>query len=405
MRKPKILQISHHTAYPPTSGGEHRVHGLLSADGRFDKTRWVFQHSPDGEKEGIHKKQIGDDYTELIYYSGLRKRVHNNIHEKIARTDIDNDLIGLCLVINEYRLLKHISDDSNLDDLMNKADIIQIEYPWLFPYFFRNKKNKTKIIYSSHNDEVEYHNYLPDSLPGRYIKWTIKRRERAAVEKSDAVVVVSERDISRYQDRGWKVGEHVVCRNGTPRVPNSADPSNGLRVGDINDASVVCIFVGTDHQPNRVAIDEIISFAGELASDDIHIEILGSVCQRYTDTPENVHLCGFVDELEPYLLGADIGLNPTTLGGGSNIKLAEYLAYGLPVVSTPFGSRGFESGTDDVFLTSDIGSFPDVIKELSSDAELRRALGQRARTFAIENLRWDNISEKLFDYYNQQFLD
>ncbi len=41
------------------------------------------------------------------------------------------------------------------------------------------------------------------------------------------------------------------------------------------------------------------------------------------------------------LHAADVGLNPVTTGGGSNVKLPAYLAAGLPVVTTAFGLRGY----------------------------------------------------------------
>jgi len=39
---------------------------------------------------------------------------------------------------------------------------------------------------------------------------------------------------------------------------------------------------------------------------------------------------------------AQVALNPVQSGSGSNLKMAEYAAAGLPIVSTPFGCRGLE---------------------------------------------------------------
>ena len=49
---------------------------------------------------------------------------------------------------------------------------------------------------------------------------------------------------------------------------------------------------------------------------------------------------GPVPEVLPYFAAADAGLNPITRGSGSNVKLFEYLAARLPVISTLFGVRG-----------------------------------------------------------------
>ena len=72
--------------------------------------------------------------------------------------------------------------------------------------------------------------------------------------------------------------------------------------------------------------------------------MIGSVCHRCAvDTlPANVRLLGLLaeDEKTRWLSLADIGLNPILSGAGTNLKLAEYAALGLPIVSTRFGARG-----------------------------------------------------------------
>ena len=49
-----------------------------------------------------------------------------------------------------------------------------------------------------------------------------------------------------------------------------------------------------------------------------------------------------MDENTKWLLFniGDFGLNPMEQGSGSNIKIFEYAAAGLVIVSTPFGVRG-----------------------------------------------------------------
>ncbi len=49
---------------------------------------------------------------------------------------------------------------------------------------------------------------------------------------------------------------------------------------------------------------------------------------------------GPVKETFPYFAAADVALNPIQTGSGSNVKIFEYLAARLPVISTLFGARG-----------------------------------------------------------------
>jgi hypothetical protein len=43
---------------------------------------------------------------------------------------------------------------------------------------------------------------------------------------------------------------------------------------------------------------------------------------------------------DDYAVTGFIGLNPVVTGGGTNLKLLNYLSRGMPVMTTPFGTRG-----------------------------------------------------------------
>jgi len=62
---------------------------------------------------------------------------------------------------------------------------------------------------------------------------------------------------------------------------------------------------------------------------------------------------GRVPAVAPYFAAADAGLNPITRGSGANVKLFEYLATRLPVISTPFGVRGTDLKPDVDYLSYD----------------------------------------------------
>ena len=47
------------------------------------------------------------------------------------------------------------------------------------------------------------------------------------------------------------------------------------------------------------------------------------------------------EKLLSLLHTSHIAINPMTAGGGSNIKIPTYLSTGIPVVTTPFGARGY----------------------------------------------------------------
>jgi glycosyltransferase involved in cell wall biosynthesis len=60
---------------------------------------------------------------------------------------------------------------------------------------------------------------------------------------------------------------------------------------------------------------------------------------------------GRVPEVASYFAAGDAGLNPVARGSGANVKLFEYLAARLPVISTAFGVRGTALRPDVDFLS------------------------------------------------------
>lgn len=54
----------------------------------------------------------------------------------------------------------------------------------------------------------------------------------------------------------------------------------------------------------------------------------------------NMHVAGFVDDIETYFIGSDIFLNPISGGGGIKTKLVEALGYDLSAVSFKDGAIG-----------------------------------------------------------------
>jgi glycosyltransferase involved in cell wall biosynthesis len=121
------------------------------------------------------------------------------------------------------------------------------------------------------------------------------------------------------------------------------------------EADTLLVFSGSDFGPNMEALAALRTFARAeadfLAQARIHILAIGSVSS--TAWREGaLTATGRVPDVATYFAAADAGLNPITRGSGANVKLFEYLAARLPVISTQFGVRGtrLEPDTDFVLL-------------------------------------------------------
>jgi len=105
----------------------------------------------------------------------------------------------------------------------------------------------------------------------------------------------------------------------------------------------VLVFSGSGYAPNVEALQEIQEFCREeaqfLANSRVFILVVGSVSRKAFREGALI-VTGPVPEVVPYFAAGDAGLNLVTRGSGSNVKLFEYLAARLPVISTVFGVRG-----------------------------------------------------------------
>ncbi len=156
-------------------------------------------------------------------------------------------------------------------------------------------------------------------------------------------------------DRAFFRAHDFQSRLSVPIVRCGVDPqlysfAPGMRAQmreklDLSDDDRVLVFSGSGYAPNVEALQEIKEFcdmeAEFMARNGIYILVVGSVSSEAYRSGALI-VTGPVPEVLPYFAAADAGINMVTRGSGSNVKLFEYLAARLPVISTAFGVRGTE---------------------------------------------------------------
>jgi glycosyltransferase involved in cell wall biosynthesis len=96
------------------------------------------------------------------------------------------------------------------------------------------------------------------------------------------------------------------------------------------------------------------------------------------------------------LLGAaDVALNPMRIGSGTNLKLLEYLAWAIPVVSTPFGARGIEV-IDGIHLRfAEPERFATTVAEVLADPLGAEQRARAGRSLVAERYGWSHLGAAL----------
>jgi hypothetical protein len=117
---------------------------------------------------------------------------------------------------------------------------------------------------------------------------------------------------------------------------------------------------------------------------DARVHVVGrgapqSVVDAAATFGDSVSMEGYVDDLDALLSRATALVMPLRFGSGIKIKVIEALARGLPVVSTPVGAEGLETGEErGILVEQDLVSYGVVLAGLV-DAERNRALSISAR--------------------------
>jgi glycosyltransferase involved in cell wall biosynthesis len=111
--------------------------------------------------------------------------------------------------------------------------------------------------------------------------------------------------------------------------------------------------------------------------------------------PGNVELLGVVPENKLYtvLHAADVALNPVEMGSGTNLKLLQYMAAALPVISTEAGVRGIERGGE-LCVVSPRAAFAAALQEVLRYPNVREALGNSGREEVERNYDWRVVTNR-----------
>jgi glycosyltransferase involved in cell wall biosynthesis len=385
-----VLQVAPTNVYPPSGGGQHRSHGLVSAFPEWgDEVYRYCQGGHLGNYLSLDRRRrvrVSEGYEEFQHLHPLFD---------LARVPelwgLPNVFLGRSLgVVEPTRLL----------DRLGWADVVVVEFPWQVAAVAEFVP-ETPVVYSSHNVEVERFEGCVDSPVGEWFAARARTLERRALEASTAVVCTSARDRAEYRRRFDVDIDCLVAPNGVDRrvveTRNAAGDGGAVRDRHGIDADGVALFVGTDYGPNRDAARAVLGMADDSAGNgpDVHYLVVGSVGNSISTQKSNVTVTGFVPDLDPYFGAADVCLNPVRSGSGTNIKLLEYMGRGLPVVTTEFGSRGFDVAHTEEVLVVDVPDFVDAVERILTTPALRERLSEAGRSYVRDNHVWEDISENL----------
>jgi glycosyltransferase involved in cell wall biosynthesis len=262
-------------------------------------------------------------------------------------------------------------------------------------------------VYAAHN--VERDRFVAGgsalSRSPRWISWIAALEERAVHEATLTVTCTTE-DAERFAELyGLPRERAIVIPNGwdeTRSQPATLERRARARAAlGLAEAETVALFVGSDMPHNREAVRLLVHrVLPSLAGRGLRLVVAGSVSRALAGVRDTaLRVAGEVEDLEPWLHAADVGINPVRSGGGSNVKLPTYLAAGLAVVTTAYGLRGYPELAP-LVTTAEPDELADALRE--------RPRGWAARGLAmpaeVAALSWGALGERLGERFAEHLV-
>lgn len=393
----KVTVLDMQPIDPPFGGGRLRLLGLYHGLGANLPTTYVGTYDWPGEKFRKHKlsdtlEEVDIPLSKEHFAEAEKWRVQAG-----GRTIIDTSFHQLAHLSPQF--VEYAKSEAS------KADIVIFSHPWVYPLVKDIlRQNEQLIVYDAHNMEgLLRATLLDDGAFGSEIVKEAVKAEYELCRASDIILACSHEDSELFHRLYHMPFSKIrTVPNGvfTKQIlPASGEDKEKAKRELGLESRVMAIFIGSAYPPNIEAANFICQ---KLAPALPHITFaicggVGEAINKVWEGASNIHVTGMLEEKEKlkYLAAADLALNPMVTGSGTNIKMFDFMAAGLPVLTTPVGARGIEDNTSAAFKVCYKSDFvPEIIK-LTGDLELWKNLSKNARVLTEEKYSWERISPDL----------
>jgi glycosyltransferase involved in cell wall biosynthesis len=255
----------------------------------------------------------------------------------------------------------------------------------------RRAQLRATIVYHAHN--VEY--LLRREKHGRIVTWLTWRGERALFHEADVSFVVSDVDACHVQNL-YGVRPKLLP-NGVDTAQFRSVSSDAIKAVrekyGLDDQTV--LFMGFyAYRPNQDAVDRLVTSIFPqvvLANPAAKLAVIGSEIpyrRPWLLTPGRIPH----EELASVVAACAVGVAPIRFGSGTRLKILEYLAAGLPVVSTAKGAEGLGLQHEKHLLIAEADhDFSDAINQTLTNRTLAAKLGQEGQAAVSDHYAWPRV--------------
>jgi len=386
------MNVTYDFPYPTTSGGKNRAYHLLKYTAKkANMFLYSFvreDYNPDGNRELL---SLGIKKIKVI------KRQKLSSPSTFSKTIFHNSSIFKSLYYNKKAF------DEICEIVRNeKIDIVHFESTYT-GFFIGNRLKRMGVKQILGTENIEFQLYLDYArgLTKFYLKpfvyyqvERLKKEELSMVKNADRVTTITKGEADILEDL-TKIKSSVVANGIEPFLYsykfNDQVQNNILFVGNFS------------YFPNTDAVDFFYKNVFPKLDKKITLTIIGKKCnEKFKFENKRIIKKDFVDDIISEYRKADLLIFPIRIGGGTNFKVLEAMALGVPIVAQPERLSGLRAIENQHFLAASTGEeYVSQIEKLYLDANLRERLAKKSRRLIEEHYSWEGIGDELFSVWKK----
>ncbi len=383
----KILFVCHRLPFPPKRGGKIRPFNIIRhLSERHSVTVCSLARSRDEEEEGQGLAQHCDRV--------IVGRVSNAVQtvRMVARlpSRTPSSMGWFYSPVLAQRVRRLLSDE--------RFDLIFVHCSSVAQYVDGAAGTPRILDFGDMDSQkwLEYFRYRP--LPMKYGYW-IEGTKLEAEERRLARAFGFCTATTRAE---WQTLNGYGTGADTDWFPNGVDAEFFSPDGSDIDPDQICFVGRMDYFPNQECMTDFCRNVWPIVlarRPSMKLVIVGAdpspAMRRLGELP-NVTVTGSVPDVRPYVRRSTAMVAPLNIARGTQNKILEGMAMGVPVVTSPVAAGGVDAVAGEHFEVADRpDEVADALVALAADRVRRDALGRAGRERMLSNHAWPSSMSRL----------